>query len=172
MEESSALVQVNQLKQILKQEIIILEEIKSIETEKNFLLTSKKSIVDLTPQNERVEVLLKNQALYERNRERILNELSLYYRTDPLTLQNLIDKIPEKDKEEIIVIRMTLQLLLDEIKDINDVNKIILNDLIKLVGYTLDLYTKENSLALSYSDKPNSLSKNNNCKPLVLDTVI
>ncbi len=140
------------LKQLLGQEIVLLKKIKAVEDEKYHLLTTKK-FIDLTPQNELLEKLLKEEILLEQRREALVKELNQYYQSDSLTLNELIPILPEKDSKDFNNIQSQFKQLTGEIKQVNETNKIIIDDMLKIIGYTLDSFIEEKTLETNYGDR-------------------
>ena len=56
-----------------------------------------------------------------------------------------------------------------EIKEYNETNKIILNDILKLVGYALDYYSHERILETNYGKKKEHSKE---YRSMVINTVI
>ena len=154
---------------VLEDEISVLNKIKKVEDEKKELLLQNK-IVDLAPQNDRLNPLIKESATLEQRREAILRELGIVYQNQRLTLRDLIYKIsPSDEGEKLLSIRSTLQQITQEIKELNEVNKIMINDLVKIMDYTLDGLADERKVEINYGDR-NYVSKD--YKSLVVNTVI
>ncbi|MDH4127414.1 MAG: flagellar protein FlgN [Spirochaetota bacterium] len=160
---------VKQLINILQQENSILERIKLLEMEKNNLLTYKKEVVDLTFLNDSLEKLLKSENVLEQRREAILQELSRYFQISSLTLDILVEKISPELKKELIKVKNSLLKITSEIKEYNEINKIILNDLLKLVGYALDFYSQERILETNYGRKK---GQSKEYRSMVINTTI
>jgi len=169
MEEMDMTQHLNNLEDLLKREIAMLERIRELELEKNSFLSENKTVMDLSPLNSRMELLLKEENLLEQRREALLRELSLYYKSESLTLLEIIEKLPVERKDSLTEIRKRLQILTEEIKSYNELNKIIIEDVLKLVGYALDHFAQERSLEIDYG-KNKGQSKE--CRSVVLNTVI
>ncbi len=153
---------------ILNKEIENLGQIKKIEEDKFNLLSTKK-LIDLSPQNECLEKLLIKQASFEQKREIILNQFGQFYNNRSITLRELANNLSHDDKSNLLEKRQILKKITVDIKSLSDTNKIILNDLIKIVGYSIDLFTKEQNLETNYGSK---MSDSKRCKSLIVNAVI
>jgi len=169
MEEMDMTQHLNNLEDMLTKEISVLERIREIELEKNSYLSENKSVVDLSPLNSRMELLLKEENLMEQRREALLRELSLYYKSETLTLLDIIEILPVERQDSLREIRKRLQLLTEEIKSYSELNKVIIEDVLKLVGYALDHFAQERSLEIDYG---HNKSQSKECRSVVVNTVI
>ncbi len=169
MEDRGVERQLTLLKDILSQELALLNQIKDIEIEKSNLLSTSRHLVDLSPQNELLEKLLCEESLLEQRRDSLIKELSLYYQLDSLSLRDLLSIIPTEEKNSLKDHWDSFQIVISEIKGLNSLNKVIINDTIKLLGYSFDLVAQERTLEIDYSKKD---TQSKSCRSLVLDTVV
>lgn len=147
--------QLNLLHDILTQEVEIMEQVLGIEKDKYQLLTTKK-MVDLSPQVEELEKLLKEEILLEKQRMNLVNNIGFYFKEEEITLTDLIKKLNSDDKKnQLKDVQEKLNSLFDEIKVLNQINKVILEDVLKIVGYSLDMFIDEKNLETNYGDNKN-----------------
>ncbi len=168
MEDRGVERQLTLLKDILSQELALLNQIKDIENEKSRILSTTRHLVDLSPQNDPLERLLSEENLLEQRRNSLIKELSFYYQLDSLSLRELLVLIPAEEQMPMKELWDSFQIIISEIKGLNSLNKVMINDTIKLLGYSFDLVAQERTLEIDYS-KNNAQTKN--YRSLVLDTM-
>lgn len=169
MSENGVQQQLKFLSSVLIKEVKILGRIHEVELQKSIKLAKEKKILDLTPENLKLQELIIEENKLEITRESILKELGLFFNKEPLTLQDLIEIAPEESKEEFKIIYDSLKNLTEEIQFLTESNKVMINDILKLVDYTLDLIAEERSLEIDYGNKD---AQKNSRKSLVINTVI
>lgn len=157
------------LSSVLIKEVKLLGRIHEVELDKSRKLSKEKKIVDLTPENRRLQELIVEENKLEITRESILKELGLFFNKEPLTLQDLIEIGPEESREEFKIIFDSLKNLTEEIQFLTESNKVMINDILKLVDYTLDLIAQERTLEIDYGNKD---AHKNSRKSIVINTVI
>ncbi|GMT50284.1 MAG: hypothetical protein IEMM0008_1823 [bacterium] len=169
MEDRGVKRQLTLLKDILSQELALLNQIKEIENEKSRILSTTRHLVDLSPQNNPLEKLLNEENILEQRRNSLIKELSFYYQLDSLSLRELLSLIPAEEQKPMKKLWGSFQIIISEIKGLNSLNKVMINDTIKLLGYSFDLVAQERTLEIDYSKK-NAQSKN--YRSLVVDTMV
>ncbi len=161
--------QLNVLINLLKDEIRILQKIKSLEEEKFALLSNNPTTEGLNQINDQLEKIIQDHAHLDQDRETILKKLSNTWSLEIINLKSIIPFCPSGTQNILSKIHNILTQFTDEIKYLNSVNKAILSDRLKLIQYAFESIGQDKDLEIDYSNRD---TRHKLQKSLVFDTVI
>lgn len=148
---------INELIDVLSQEIICYEELLNVSKEKTDIIVEG-NVLSLQTLTKREQEIVGKTIKFEKIREQIIKDIALVLNEnkDTLTISRLIEKLNNTvdEGQKLREVQEKIQSILSELKRINDQNKLLLNQSIEMIDYTINaLQSKYSFTTNDYSQK-------------------
>ncbi len=147
---------INELIDVLTEEISCYEELLKISKGKTDIIVEG-DVVSLQNLTSHEQEIVEKTIKLEKKREEIIEDIALVLNEnkDTLTISKLLDKLKDtvQESKKLREIQQKIQALISELKRVNDQNRILLNQSIEMIDYTI------NAIQSKYSYTTNDYSQ-------------